>query len=125
MPVFLIELAVAQGRPASMGSVIAFSVVAVGGLGCVAAGALADRLGRMTITVAAMTLSGMMAVLTAIFHTAPLAVVAAILLVWGFTIVADSAQFSAAVTELIEPEYLSSALTLQTALGFSRTLISI
>ena len=107
-----------------MGSVIAFSVVAVGGLGCVAAGALADRLGRTTITVAAMTLSGMMAVLTAIFHTAPLAVVAAILLVWGFTIVADSAQFSAAVTELSEPEYLSSALTLQTALGFSLTLIS-
>ncbi len=72
-----------------------------------------------------MTVSGMMAVLTAIFHTAPLAVGAEILLVWGFTIVADSAQFSAAVTELSEPEYLVTALTLQTALGFSLTLVSI
>ncbi len=125
VPVFLIEVVRGRGHPASMGSVIAFSVIAVGGLGCVAAGALADRWGRTTITIAAMTISGVMAILAAIFHAAPLAIVVAILLVWGFTIVADSAQFSAAVTELSEPEYLGSALTLQTALGFSLTLISI
>ena len=125
VPVFLIELVRVQGHPASLGGVIAFAVIAVGGIGCIVAGALADRLGRTTITIAAMSVSGMTAGLAAIFHAAPLAVIAAILLVWGFTIVADSAQFSAAVTELSEPEYLGSALTLQTALGFLLTLFTI
>ena len=125
VPVFLVELALVRGHPAAVGSVLAFSVIAVGGLGCIGAGALADRWGRTKITVAAMTVSGSAALLAAIFHRAPLAVVVAILLIWGFTIVADSAQFSAAITELSEPEYLGSALTLQTALGFSLTLITI
>jgi sugar phosphate permease len=48
----------------------------------------------------------------------------AVALVWGFTIVADSAQFSASVTELAPPAYVGTALSLQTSLGFLLTLIS-
>ncbi len=124
VPVFMVEVACDRGHPAALGSVVAFAVIAVGGIGCVAAGALADRWGRTTITVAAMTASAA-ALLAALFVAAPLAVLVAILAVWGFTVVADSAQFSAAITELSEPEYLGRALTLQTAIGFLLTLFTI
>ncbi len=46
-------------------------------------------------------------------------------LVWGFAIVADSAQFSTCVTELAESEYVGTALTLQTAIGFLLTIATI
>jgi hypothetical protein len=48
-----------------------------------------------------------------------------LLLVWGATVIADSAQFSAAVTELAEPRYAGSVLALQLALGFTLTIASI
>ena len=56
---------------------------------------------------------------------APLVVLAPILVVWGVTIVADSAQFSASITELCPPEYVGTALTLQTSMGCLLTLFSI
>ena len=46
-------------------------------------------------------------------------------LLWGFAIVADSAQFSTCVTELAEPAYVGTALTLQTAVGFLLTNVTI
>jgi hypothetical protein len=45
--------------------------------------------------------------------------------IWGASVVADSAQFSACVTELREPQYIGTALTVQTCLGFLLTTISI
>jgi hypothetical protein len=45
--------------------------------------------------------------------------------VWGFAIVADSAQFSTSVSELSEPAYMGTQLTTQTAMGFLLTLASI
>jgi hypothetical protein len=58
-------------------------------------------------------------------YVAPTAVLVAVLLVWGASVIADSAQFSASVTELAEPRYPGSALTLQLALGFALTIASI
>ncbi len=52
-------------------------------------------------------------------------IVTAVALVWGFAIVADSAQFSTAVSELGAGEYLGTLLTTQTCLGFLLTLVSI
>jgi MFS family permease len=45
--------------------------------------------------------------------------------VWGVTVIADSAQFSAAVSELAPPGTAGSALSLQTAVGFVFTSITI
>ena len=103
----------------------AFTVVAAGGLGCVVAGALADRLGRTTLTIAAMALSGTSAIVTGLLFGAPAAVVFAVAVVWGVTVVADSAQFSTAVSELAPPGTAGSALTLQTAAGFLLTAVTI
>jgi MFS family permease len=98
----------------------------VGGVaGCLAGGFLADRIGRTALTMAAMAVSGTCAITIGfLFGASPLAL-AAICLVWGVTIVADSAQFSASVTELSPPELIGTMLTIQTCAGFTLTLITI
>lgn len=106
-------------------SLLTFLTIAVGGAGAVAAGLSADRLGRTTVTSAAMVTSGSASLLAWAVLDAPILVLVPFLLVWGFTIVADSAQFSAAVTELADPSYVGTALTFQTAVGFLLTTVSI
>jgi sugar phosphate permease len=106
-------------------SLLTFLTIAVGGAGAVAAGLSADRLGRTTVTSAAMVISGSASLLAWAVLDAPILVLVPFLLVWGFTIVADSAQFSAAVTELADPSYVGTALTFQTAVGFLLTTVSI
>jgi len=106
-------------------SLVAFTVVAAGGVGCVVAGSLADRLGRTTLTMAAMAISGSSAIAIGFLYGAVPALVVAVALVWGITVVADSAQFSTAVSELSPPGTAGSALTIQTAAGFTLTAVTI
>jgi MFS family permease len=108
-----------------LASVAAAWVIGIGAAGCLAGGLAADRLGRTVTTAAAMVLSGASAVVTGLlFGRSPTLVVAAAT-VWGISVIADSAQFSASVSELAEPERVGSALALQTALGFLLTAVSI
>ena len=106
-------------------SAAAFGVVAAGAVGCVAAGALADRLGRTTLTIAAMALSGSSAVAAGLLFGAPTLVLLVVVVIWGITVVADSAQFSTAISELAPPGTAGSALALQTAAGFLLTGVTI
>jgi len=46
-------------------------------------------------------------------------------LVWGFFVIADSGQFSAALTELADPNYVGTALQVQTSIGFLITLVTL
>ncbi|MGE0706930.1 MAG: MFS transporter [Planctomycetota bacterium] len=101
-----------------------FLVVAAGGAGSVLAGRVADRWGRTTVTVASLVVSGSCALVAGQLFTAPVALTA-LCLVWGFAVVADSAQFSAAVSELSDPQYVGTALTVQTSLGFLLTLLTL
>lgn len=122
VPAFIAaSLAISGEVDAEGASGVAFLVVAAGAIGCVGAGALADRLGRTTLTVAAMALSGSSAVAAGLLFGGPTLVVLAVLVVWGITVVADSAQFSTAVSELAPPGTAGSALALQTAAGFLLT----
>jgi MFS family permease len=108
-----------------LAGLVAFGTIAVGGLGAWLAGSAADRWGRTTVTSASLVTSGAASVAAGlVFATGP-AVVVPFVLVWGIVIVADSAQFSAAVSELAEPSYVGTALTLQTAVGFLLTIGSI
>jgi MFS family permease len=104
-------------------SIIAFFAIAAGGPGSLIAGYVADKIGRTTVTIASMTVSAACALCIGFFYSSPL--LAAVAIVWGFSIVADSAQFSACVTELCAREYLGTALTLQTSLGFLLTMLTI
>jgi MFS family permease len=105
--------------------VAAFATVASGALGSVAAGFLADRLGRTTLTIGAMTISGSCALAVGWFFGGAPALLVGICIVWGISIVADSAQFSASIAELSDRTRVGTMLTVQTALGFSLTLVTI
>jgi MFS family permease len=109
----------------AVASAASFAVVAIGGIGCVVAGALADRLGRTTLTIAAMAGSGASAIVAGLVFGADPIVVTVVGLAWGLTVIADSAQFSAAVSELAPPGTSGSALSLQLALGFLLTGVAI
>jgi MFS family permease len=110
---------------ASHTDILTFVVIASGALGCVVAGLLADRIGRTTVTIAAMAISGSCAAVIGLSPGAGGVVVMAIAIVWGISIVADSAQFSATVTELAEPHLIGTMLTLQTCAGFLLTFLTI
>lgn len=94
-------------------------------MGSVLAGAWADRLGRARVTIWAMAASGACALAIGWMMRAPVWLVVAVALLWGFAVVADSAQFSAIVTEVAPEHAVGTALTLQTALGFLLTSVSI
>ena len=104
---------------------LTFMIVAIGAIGSLGAGWIADRIGRTTVTSLAMMLSGGCAVLSAWAWHAPPPVMIALLLLYGITVIADSAQFSAAAAELAPPDKAGSILTLQTALGFALTLVTV
>ena len=106
-------------------SVSAFAVIGIGGLGSVLAGMLADRVGRTTITILSLAISGVCAFLVGFLFGGNPILLVAICLVWGFVVVADSAQFSAAISELCQREYTGTALTIQTSLGFLLTVVTI
>lgn len=117
------------GRPDLPGwaspDLLGFAVIAAGGAGAVLAGRWADVLGRERVTMGALAVSGGCALTVGWLPGASLALLVPLALLWGFSVVADSAQFSAVVTEVAPPHAVGTALTLQTALGFGLTGISI
>ncbi len=112
-------------RATSWAALAGFGAISVGALGAILAGAWADRLGREEVTVGAMAVSGACALAMGWLVNAPVWLVVPLGLVWGFSVVADSAQFSALVTELAPSDAVGTALTLQTSLGFLLTGASI
>jgi len=126
--VFLAESLRARGGGDYLGlnaSAATFVVIALGALGCWLGGVVSDRWGRTTLTMLAMAASGACALLIgATFGGAPAATLL-LAVVWGVTVIADSAQFSTAVTELSPPAYVGTALTTQTCVGFALTTLSI
>jgi MFS family permease len=133
IPLFLIQAYNTTGLQASLGTdgvataaaVAAFAVIAVGGAGSLIAGHLADRWGRTRTTMLSMIVSGMCAVTIGFFFDGHPVIVTGIALIWGFAVVADSAQFSSSVSELTEAEYMGTQLTTQTSMGFLLTLLTI
>lgn len=123
---FLYAYAIHNDLPASAWpGMLTFTVVASGAIGALGAGWLADRIGRTLVTSAAMAISGTCALLTGLLWDAPLMALTALLIVYGITVIADSAQFSAAIAELAPPDQAGSLLTLQTAAGFALTVVTV
>jgi MFS family permease len=108
---------------ASTAALTTFVVIGVSGaLGCVAGGLLGDRHGRPGTNAAMLGVSGCCALVIGLLPT-PAAV--AVALVWGFAVIADSAQYSTLVTEHADQAYVGTALTLQLAVGFTLTVVTI
>jgi MFS family permease len=125
LPVMIRSSFSLRGVPPAAAETASFFVIGCGAAGCVLAGLAADRKGRTLVTSAAMAVSGACCVGIGFCYGGPPAVLLVVAAVWGASVVADSAQFSAAVTELGDPVYMGTALTLQTSLGFFLTTLSI
>ena len=121
------EAARLQGSAPRAGTaaLVTFAVVGVGAVGCWLGGKYADRLGRTMVTSLAMVVSGACCLTVGLLFGRPLALLLPLLLIWGITVVADSAQFSTAVSELAPADYVGTALTMQTSMGFLLTTITI
>ncbi len=124
VPLLLLASYARAGLPEASARLAGFAVIAVGGLGSVTAGLIADRWGRTLVASASLLVSGSCAFVSGFLFDAPL-VLTGLCLLWGFAVVADSAQFSAAVSELSDSRYVGTALTVQTSLGFLLTLFTL
>jgi MFS family permease len=123
-PIALMASYQAAGWNLQSARLAGFAVVAIGAIGCLSAGYFADKFGRTRICIVSLAVSGICSVVVGFAFGAP-GVLTGIALIWGIAVVADSAQFSAAVSELADPKYVGSALTMQTGIGFLITLVSI
>jgi MFS family permease len=106
-------------------SLAAFVVIAAGAGGSVFAGVVSDRRSRANAAGQALRWSAAAAIITGFLVDLPAPLVLAAGVVWGFWVVADSAQFSAIVTEAVDPRYVGTALTVQLATGFTLTVFTI
>jgi MFS family permease len=109
----------------ALAALVAFCAIAIGGLGCVWGGIVADRRGREWLVTVAMAASGACALLIGFTFGKTLWLLVPVSLIWGFFVIADSAQFSVLVTESVPPHAVGTALTVQTSVGFLLTMISI
>jgi len=106
-------------------AVSTFAIMGAGAVGCIAGGLLADRIGRTTVTIAAMTISGLCALSVGFLFGGSIAPLIVLCLIWGASVVADSPQFSASIAELSERRLVGTMLTVQTSAGFLLTLLTI
>ncbi|MGI8508808.1 MAG: MFS transporter [Gemmatimonadaceae bacterium] len=133
LPVFIAASIAAQHNVGSntnrvappVASAVAFAALAIGGLGCIWGGIVADRRGREWLVSVAMAISGTCAVLIGLTFGRSLWLLVPVALVWGFFVIADSAQFSVLVTESVPAHAVGTALTLQTSIGFLLTMVTI
>jgi MFS family permease len=127
IPAFLAASAAASGQLHNEATLAltTFAVIAIGAAGCVWGGVAADRHGRERVISIALASSGSCALLAGVFFGLDLPLTAMMVSVWSFFVIADSAQFSALVTEAVPAHAVGTALTMQTCLGFFLTLISI
>lgn len=122
---FLTASFAVSGMASQWAGIVTFVAIAVGGVGSVVAGKIADKVGRTQVCTTSMLISGACALVIGQFFGAHPLLVGTLAIVWGLFIVADSAQFSASVSELCDLPYLGTALTLQTSMGFLLTLFTI
>lgn len=106
-------------------SLVTFAVVAAGVPGCILGGWLSDRIGRTRTTAIMMGASGASALAIGFVFAGPAWAFLLVAMIWGVTVIGDSAQFSAAVTELGDQSFVGTALALQLGLGFGLTVLTI
>ncbi len=114
-----------QAFPFGSASMFSFVVIASGVIGCLLGGWLSDRIGRCLTCAGMMLISGACAALIGFFFDGPASLLGLLAVIWGITVVGDSAQFSAAVTELADSAFVGTALALQMGIGFALTVAAI
>jgi MFS family permease len=108
----------------SLVQLLTFATIALGGVGCIWGGRVADRIGHERFVIGALATSGACCLAAALIYGQPLFILLPVAFLWGMSVVTDSAQFSTLVTRSVPPHAVGTALTLQTSLGFLLTMIS-
>lgn len=124
VPIMLLSSYDTAGLPENIARYAGFGVFLAGACGSYVAGVSADKIGRTKTTSVALFVSGTCCLIAGLLFSHPV-LLTLICLVWGFFVIADSAQFSAALTELADPRYIGTALQVQTSLGFLVTLVTL
>ncbi len=113
------------GAATRLAALTAFLAIAAGALTCAPAGWLADRFGKANVSAICLAASGTCAIAAALLHGGPVWLSLAIIILWGAAVIPDSAQFSAMIADAAPPEIAGSLMTMQTALGFTLTIITV
>ncbi len=119
------QVSLAETDAIRLSSLVSFLAIALGGLACVFVGVFADKIGKSQVTIYAMGVSSVSALATALSFGGPVWITVFFILIWGISIIPDSAQFSALVADHTPADKSGSILTLQTALGFGLTIITV
>jgi MFS family permease len=106
-------------------SLLTFVAIGTGAFGCILGGILSDRIGRTLTTAGMMIVSGACALAIGFAFDGPSWLFITILVIWGISVIGDSAQFSAMVTELADQRFVGTALSVQLGLGFALTVVAI
>jgi MFS family permease len=124
--VYVNEALGAQHRSvAGRASLLTFAAIGTGAFGCILGGILSDRIGRTLTTARMMMVSGSCAFAIGFAFDGPSWLFITILVIWGISVIGDSAQFSAMVTELADQRFVGTALSVQLGLGFALTVVAI
>ena len=129
LPTFVAASLAARQQADTSSSAIAWltfaSIGVAGAVGCVLAGRSAGRVGSLRVARVALGTSGMCCLVSPLFFGAHPVILVVLLMVWGASVIADSAQFSSALSEAADDGYVGTALTAQTAIGFTLTIVTI
>jgi MFS family permease len=113
------------GDSLDLASALTFLVFSIGAVASSLAGAWSEKIGRTAVTSIAMIISGTTAAFIGFIPVEMTVLIVILAMIWGASIIADSAQFSTAMTELSDPAYRGTMLTFQTGIGFALTAVSI
>ncbi len=128
LPAFVIASQRQRAESAGMQAtgLLVFAAIGIAGVaGALVGGWAADRYGRPKAATSALAASGICCLLSPLLFGAPLWLLGGFLMFWGAAVIADSGVFSTSLTEVVDPRYVGTALTTQTAVGFSLTVVSI
>ena len=115
----------ARGTEAGPPSGPAFAVIGIGAAGCVLGGLLSRRIGSARVAALSLAVSALCCAIYPFATAWPPLLLAALMLVWGASVVADSPHFSAMSAHACPQESVGSALAFQNAIGFAITMASI
>lgn len=124
-PTFLVVATSGAALSAATGIIVFLTVGVAGAVGCLLGGWGADRYGRSPAAVAALTVSGGCCLLSPFVVESGIVLIICFMAIWGASAIADSGVFSTALAETADARYVGTALTMQTAVGFALTVVSI